>query len=131
MSLRLTLSPGERLFIGTASLVVASDATVTIIIDGDLPVLREKDVLAEGESTGEAAKFYLALQTMYLTGEVAQRLVEFRAQAEELRQRLPGSGPLIAEIEAEMHNGSIYRALKVARRLLEMGKGTPRPAKEK
>ena len=120
MSLKLTLSPGERLYIGTTSLVVASDATVSIIIDGDLPVLREKDMMAEADATGDAAGLYLAVQSVYMSGEVTKFLPEYRARAEALGDRLPGSAPLLSIIEDEMRGGNVYRALRAARKLVEL-----------
>ena len=52
------------------------------------------------------------------TGLVAERLGEFRSQADSILERLPPSAPPLLEIEKAMHGGSIYRALKSVRRLI-------------
>jgi flagellar protein FlbT len=118
MALRVTLSPGERLFVGTTTILVASAHTVTIIIDGESPVLREKDIVHPGASAGEAVQLCITLQTMYLTGDVAKMLPDYTSQARALLRVAPQAGRELAEVDAELRNGSIYKALKVARNLL-------------
>lgn len=118
MALRVTLSPGERLFVGTTTILVDVPHTVTIIIDGNLPVLREKDIVDADASAGEATKLYATLQTMYLTGNIENMLPDYTSQARALLSVVPKAGPVIAEIDAEIRNGSIYKALKAARSLI-------------
>ena len=58
MSLKVELKPGERLIIGTA-LVRNGEQRARLFIEGDAPILREKDILTPATADTPAKKIYL------------------------------------------------------------------------
>ena len=70
MTLKVELKPGERIIVGTA--VIRNGATrARFHIEGEAPILREEDILTPATADSPAKKIYLAVQLMYLTGDLA------------------------------------------------------------
>ena len=65
MALKVELKPHERIIIGE-SLVTNGDQRTTLLIDGEAPILREKDVLTPDTADTPARRIYLTVQLMYL-----------------------------------------------------------------
>ena len=55
MALRIELKPGERILIGE-SVLINSDQRATFLIEGEAPILREKDIMTPdaGRHAGQA-----------------------------------------------------------------------------
>ena len=51
MTLKLTLKPGESVFVGTTRVSVVSRSTCTVLIEGTAPVMRAAEWLDEAEAT--------------------------------------------------------------------------------
>ena len=65
MALKVELKPRERIIIG--QVVIRNDEQRTrFFIEGDAPILREKDILTGASADTPAKKIYLAIQLMYL-----------------------------------------------------------------
>ncbi|MDB5591944.1 flagellar biosynthesis repressor FlbT [Enterovirga sp.] len=116
MSLKVELKPGERIIIGTA-VVRSGDQRVRFFIEGDAPILREKDILTPATATTPARKIYLALQLMYLTGP-AEASETYIPLVREFLGAVPSAMPYIARINNEVLSGDLYKALKTAKSLI-------------
>src|SRR4051812_49537811 len=64
MALKVELKPGERILIGD-SVITNSDQRTRFVIEGALPVLREKDIMTVERANTPAKRVYLAVQLMY------------------------------------------------------------------
>ena len=65
MALKVELKPNERIIIG--QVVIRNDEQRTrFFIEGDAPILREKDILTAANADSPAKKIYLSIQLMYL-----------------------------------------------------------------
>ena len=95
MPLRVELKPFERIVIGQ-SVITNSDTRTAFLIDGDAPILREKDILTPETANTPVKRIYLCVQMMYLEndipayqdlyfgfiGELIQAVPSFREQIE-------------------------------------------------
>ena len=68
MPLKLTLKPNEKVLIGTAVLSNAG-SKAEIIIQNNVPVLREKDIITEENADTIGKKIYFVLLNMYVDGK--------------------------------------------------------------
>jgi len=65
MPLRVELKPFERLVIGE-SVIINSGTRTCFLIDGESPILRERDTVTPETANTPAKRLYLCVQTMYL-----------------------------------------------------------------
>jgi len=117
MSLKVELKPGERLIIGTA-LVRNGDQRTRLFIEGDAPILREKDILTSATADTPAKKIYLAVQLMYLKQDLSGHDDIYFPLVQDFVAAAPSSLPLIAEVNNRILSGDLYKALKSAKRLI-------------
>ena len=65
MALKVELKPNERIIIGNA-VIRNGEQRTRFFIEGEAPILREKDILTPTTADTPAKKIYLAVQLMYL-----------------------------------------------------------------
>ena len=117
MSLKVELKPGERLIIGTA-VVRNGDPRARFFIEGDAPILREKDLLTAGTADTPAKKIYLAVQLMYLEQDLSGHNQFYFPLVQDFLAAAPSALPLIAEVNNRILSGDLYKALKAAKKLI-------------
>ena len=117
MSLKVELKPGERLIVGTA-VVRNGDQRTRLFIEGDAPILREKDILTANTADSPAKKIYLAVQLMYLQENLAGHNEFYFPLVQEFLAAAPSALPLIAEVNNRILSGDLYKALKAAKKLI-------------
>lgn len=120
MSLRIALKPGEKLYIGSAQVSVDSPSQTRLIIEGELPVIRERDYLPAEMATSTARKLYLVLQRSYLTSDFRSQRDEYFRLAGMLMSEKPTTGSYIAAINERLGEEKLYAALKESRALLHL-----------
>jgi flagellar protein FlbT len=121
MSLKVELKPGERLIIGSC-VVTNSDQRTRLTIDGRLPILREKDILKPEQADTPAKLIYLAVQLMYLEGSFQAARTEYFSLVNAMALTLPNSIPILDEINNEILTNNLYKALKAAKKLIQVEK---------
>ncbi|MBI5634137.1 MAG: flagellar biosynthesis repressor FlbT [Nitrospirae bacterium] len=119
MALKISLKPHERLIIGGA--VISNGAAKSdLVIENNVPILREKDILGSTNADSPCKRVYLAIQLMYID---EKKLAEYHKTYWELikdiLQALPSRHDLIAEISEHILHGQYYQALKLTRKLIE------------
>ncbi|MDV3249743.1 flagellar biosynthesis repressor FlbT [Devosia sp. BK] len=123
MALKLTLKPGEKLYVGTGMIYCDADAIYNLFIDGALPIVREKDYLDQAHADTSSRQIYLAIQQAYLENNFdAHRESYFRLTGMIIAE-LPGAMPHVAEINKAIGQGKLYNALKAARKLVQFEDG--------
>ncbi len=65
MALKITLKPHERLIIGGA-VVANGDSKCSLIVENNVPVLREKDILREKDAVTPCRRIYFMIQLLYV-----------------------------------------------------------------
>ena len=117
MSLKVELKPGERIIIGT-SVLRSGDQRVRFFIEGDAPILREKDILTPATADSPARKIYLAVQLMYLGGGLGGAEATYVPLIREFLEAVPSAMPYIERINNEVLSADLYKALKTAKSLI-------------
>lgn len=118
MSLKVELKPGEKLLIGTC-VVTNSDQRTRIFIDGRAPILREKDILTAETANSPAKRIYLAVQLMYINEDVSSLRNDYFQLINDIVRAAPSTVPIVDEINNEILTGSLYKALKAAKKLIQ------------
>jgi flagellar protein FlbT len=118
MSLKVELKPHERLIIGNC-VVTNSDQRTRLFIDGSAPILREKDILTAETASSPARRIYFAVQLMYLDDDISKLRGEYFSLVNDIVTAAPSCIPIVDEINNDILTGSLYKALKAARRLIQ------------
>lgn len=118
MSLKVELKPGERMIVGNC-LITNSDQRTRLYIDGRTPILREKDILSPATADSPAKRIYLAVQLMYLEDNVAGLRRDYFILVNDMVAAAPSTVKLIDQINNEILTGSLYKALKAAKKLVQ------------
>jgi flagellar biosynthesis repressor protein FlbT len=118
MALKVELKPGEKLLVGNC-IITNSDQRTRLFIDGNSPILREKDILTSETATTPAKRIYLAVQLMYIDDEVESAKQSYMDLARDFVEAVPSSLAIVDQINNEILTGSLYKALKAAQRLIE------------
>ena len=117
MSLKVELKPGERVIIGEC-VITNADQRTRLVIDGQAPILREKDILTAKTADSPAKRIYLAVQLMYISRDpTAHHQIYFELVRNILRAA-PSSWPLIESINNHILIGELYKALRQAKKLI-------------
>jgi flagellar protein FlbT len=118
MSLRIELKPGERILIGE-SVLVNGDQRATFLIEGQAPILREKDILTPEQADTPARRIYLAVQLMYTSRDPRAHHDVYFSLVRDIVQAAPSTFPYVETINNRILTGDLYKALKEARNLID------------
>lgn len=118
MPLKLDLRPHEKIFLGGAVLV-NGDSRSQLTVLNDVPVLREKDILKEGDADSPCKRIYLAVQLMYMDAPNLARYHQYYwDQVRAVVEVAPSTTELISRISVFVLDGHYYQALKAAKELI-------------
>ena len=126
MSLKVELKPNERLIIGDV-VIYNQNSRAKLVIEGQAPILREKDILTPDEANTPAKRIYLAIQTMYLQNSFDSSSQIYLDLVHDFVQAVPRSADLICNIGELVVSGQYYKALKETKNLIELEKGILNP----
>ena len=119
MALKLSLRPNERVIIGSAVIVNGGRPT-SILLENNVPILREKDILTEEQADTFCKKIYLIIQLMYLGESPNVDLAQlYGTLVTELLTAVPTMKDLISSITGYILDGKYYQALKQAQQLIQ------------
>ncbi len=117
MALKVELKPNERIIVGTA-IIRNGGERARLFIEGQAPILREKDILTPATATTPARRVYLAVQLIYLSNSNTTDHELYFQLVTEFLSAAPSSLPIVAEINNRILNGELYKAMKAARELV-------------
>ena len=113
MALRVELKPYERIVIGK-SVITNSETRAVFLIDGETPILREKDILTADTANTPVRRIYLCVQMMYLEKDIPKYQELYLGFIKELleagqgNQDLPpGASQKIIDALQTLANGSV------------------------
>lgn len=121
MALKVELKPGERIIIGE-SLITNDSQRTRLYIEGDAPILREKDILTPALADTPAKRIYLAVQIMYLSKDVREFQSNYFELVTDILEAAPSTLPYVTQISNHILNNALYKALKEARSLIDYEK---------
>lgn len=122
MSLKVELKPGERLIIGEC-VITNSDQRTRLFIDGQSPILREKDILTTESADTPCKRVYFAIQLMYLDDDTTALREEYFKLVNDLVKAAPSTTAFVDQINNEMLTGTLYKALRIAKKLIQYEQG--------
>jgi flagellar biosynthesis repressor protein FlbT len=119
MALKITLKPYERVIVGGA--VVTNGKTKTnLVIENDVPILREKDIMKEQDADTPCRRIYFVIQLMYVD---EKNMLEHHNMYWKLVQDVVKAAPsvlvLVHQISEHILGNRYYKALKLARKLID------------
>jgi flagellar protein FlbT len=117
MALKVELKPGEKIIIGDC-VVTNHDQRTRLLIDGQAPILREKDILTPQRADTPARRIYLAVQLMYTSKEPRGYHEQYFSLVRDIISAAPSVWPLIESINNHILTGEMYKALKDAKKLI-------------
>lgn len=117
MGLKLNIKPGERFYVGTGTVTVISDHIVSVIVDGDAPVLRAEDHIDASAATTPIAALRYIIQQMYLTGNTNAFHERYFQQAQTLWTEHPELQSTLTQLNSLLMQGQTYKAIRVAKTL--------------
>jgi flagellar biosynthesis repressor protein FlbT len=115
MALKINMKPRDSVYIGSSAITVASDGNVTLLIDGDAPVLRGSERIAEPNGDDPMVRIQYIIQQMYLLRDIASFHEDYFTLAQKLIQNDTEMAPHIARINCHLVQGEFYKALKTVR----------------
>jgi flagellar protein FlbT len=119
MPLRVELKPFERIIIGE-TVIINSGTRTSFLIDGEAPILREKDTVTAETANTPVKRLYFCVQMMYLKNDIPRYRASYLGFIKELREAVPGSRDLIDAANNHISAGSLYKALKEIRKLMKL-----------
>jgi flagellar protein FlbT len=118
MALIIDLKPQERIIIGNA--LVTNDAhRARLHIEGDAPIMREKDIMREEEANSPCKRIYFIIQLMYLAKNPADLHDDYFRQIREVQDAAPSTTTFFMKMSDYIIKSQYYKALKEARLLIE------------
>jgi flagellar biosynthesis repressor protein FlbT len=119
MALKITLKPHERLIIGGA-VVSNGDARSSLIIENNVPILREQDILSEKKANSPCTRVYFAIQLMYVDEKnLSEHHTLYWKLVTDVVKAAPSTITFIEQINELILNNKYYQALKKAKKLIE------------
>jgi flagellar protein FlbT len=117
MGLKVELKPGERLILGEC-LVTNGEQRTRLLIEGQAPILREKDIMLPAQADTPAKRIYLAVQLMYTSRDPRNHHEAYFTLMRELVQAAPSAWSYMSAISNHIMAGDMYKALKAAKGLI-------------
>src|SRR5690348_6234603 len=111
MPLRFDLGPFEKLHIGTAVLT-NSHERACVAIEGNLPIMRGKDVLQPELANNSLERLYCCMQKIYLEQAFAENQGSYLALMVQALKEEPSLYSRLKEVDALFVGGEQYKALK-------------------
>jgi flagellar biosynthesis repressor protein FlbT len=118
MPLRVELKPFERIVVGE-SVIINSGSRTSFLIDGEAPILRERDTVTAETANTPAKRLYFCIQMMYLKNDIARYRTSYLGFLADLREAMPGSHDAIDAVDDHVSAAALYKALKEARKLMK------------
>ena len=116
MALKVELKPFERIIIGQ-SLITNSDTRTRLLISGEAPILREKDLLTAETANTPVKRLYLCIQMMYLEDDIPKYQELYVSFVKDLLEAVPSFRGSIEAASKLILSGSLYNSLKEIRKL--------------
>jgi flagellar protein FlbT len=120
MALKITLKPNEKMIVGGAVVTNANSRKTNLVIENNVPVLRQKDILSEKDATSVCTQIYFLIQLMYMDEEnlnIHQQT--YWDLVYKLLNAVPRLTGHINRINENILSSRYYQALKMANVLIE------------
>lgn len=129
MALVIDLKPNEKVIIGSSTIINDKQRT-RLMIEGDAPILREKDTMTAEDATTPSKKLYLTIQTMYLAppDKALEDLDDYFDRLDGIRTLAPHISNFLNDISIHILQGTYYKGLKLVQDLITFEQNGEEPA---
>ena len=118
MALRISLKPNERMIIDGA-VVTNGKHRCELIIENNVPILRQKDIMSVDTADTPARRIYFAIQLMYIDEDnLPIHHKNYWSLVKDFIEAAPSVLPLVDRISDHILKGQYYQALKLAKKLI-------------
>ena len=117
MALKVELKPGERIILGNC-IVTNDNQRTRLFIEGDAPILREKDILTAETADTPAKRIYFAVQLMYLSKDIPKFQDQYFELVGDFVRAAPSSLGLVDAVSNAILTNALYKALREAKNLI-------------
>jgi len=119
MALKISLKAHERLIIGGA-VVTNGSSRSDLIVENNVPILRDKDILSETQANTPCRRLYFLIQLMYVDEKnITEYHQTYWVLVRDLLQAAPSMLALIDQVNEQILSGKYYQALKLAAKLID------------
>jgi flagellar protein FlbT len=119
LPLLIDLKPGEKVIVNGAVIENAGHSTKLRVLN-DSTILREKDIVADGDNITPAGRVYFFIQNAYIFPASRSKYIAlFERCLNDYVESCTSASQLGEDIRQAVNNQEYYKALKLARRLLK------------
>ncbi len=119
MALKIALKPEERIVIAGA-VIRNSEKRCDLIIENQVPILREKDIMGEAEANTPCRRIYFIIQLIYFdTEQQEEHIRNYWHLVEDVVTAAPSMTSRLDKISELIVGGNYYKALRLARELID------------
>lgn len=119
MSLKISLKPQERIILGGA-VVQNGGSRCDLLVENNVPILREKDILREEDADTPCKRIYFTIQLMYIDEKnLAEYHNAYWKLVRDVLDAAPSTLTLIDLISDHILGNRCYQALKLAQKLID------------
>jgi flagellar biosynthesis repressor protein FlbT len=119
MPLKITLKPRERLILGGA-VVRNGDVATHLLVENEVPILRERDILSEPDADTPCRRIYFVIQLMYVDDpNLAEHHKLYWMLLRDVLAAAPSTARFTDEISRLVMEKRYYQALKIAHQLID------------
>ncbi|MHC2021398.1 flagellar biosynthesis repressor FlbT [Methylobacterium sp. CM6247] len=117
MALKLTIRPGETVYINGAEICNSGSAT-SLVIKNHCRILRESEMITEGDVNSSCSRLTFVLQQVVLKENPFDELNELSKLAVQILQKMPSFAPQILEIQSLLSEKKAHMAFKKGKALM-------------
>jgi flagellar biosynthesis repressor protein FlbT len=117
VALKIELKPNEKILLGDC-VVTNTGPRTRLRIEGQVRILREKDIMTLSRANTPAKLIYLAVQFIYTAKDPREHQALYFPLANDFLKAVPSAKPFIESINNRILTGEPYKALKEARKLI-------------
>lgn len=119
MALKLTIRPGETVYINGAEICNAGSG-VSLVIKNHCRILRESEMIRESDAVSPCSKMVFALQQIVLKENPFEELNELSRLALQILQIMPSAAPHILDIQQLLGEQKTHIAFKRGKALMAL-----------
>lgn len=119
MALKLTIKPGETVYVNGAEICNAGSAA-TLVLKNHCRILRESEMIQESAVTSACSRMAFALQQIVLKENPFEELNELSRLAVQILQTMPNVAPQILEIQQLLSEKKTHIAFKKGKALMAL-----------
>ena len=119
MALKLTIKPGETVYINGAEICNAGSST-SLVLKNHCRILRESEMICESDAISPCSKMVFTLQQIVLKENPFDELNELSRLAVQILQMTPSVAPQILEIQQLLSEKKTHIAFKKGKALMAL-----------